>query len=489
MTAGPLHRRLGRGLVLVFLSTAGSRLVSLGADLGLMRLLAVEDFGVVAFGLVVANALNLLRSMGIGEALVARREADQLTCDTAFALAVGFGLGFYGLLAGAAPWIVKLAGRADTVALTSVLRWVGLLVLLQAVAAVPGALIERHLDFGKRFCTDSLPALVYAVVGLGLALAGQGVWSLVWGRLAGGLIAALAACWLSPWRPSWRFDRTRARELIGYGRLIAVAGLVAFLVVNVDDLVVVRLLGVEALGFYARAYLLANLPVTSLAHLANRVAFPAYAHLRGEPGEVAGLYGRLFVAVAVVALPFALGLLLLAEPFTAVAFGERWAPLVPLLRWLSGYGLLRALLSNTGPLFNAMGNPRAGVGVNTVQLAILAVFLAPLTWWLGTAGACLAVLAGTLGSGPLALRRATDLLGPGWPGHWQVIQPLLLPGAAMAAVVLGGQQLVHMTGAGPAIELVVAGATGTAAYLLILQRCRPAVLRQAASLLRGNGDG
>lgn len=489
MTAGPLHRRLGRGLVLVFLSTAGSRLVSLGADLGLMRLLAVEDFGAVAFGLLVANALGLLRSMGIGEALVARREVDQLTNDTAFALAVGLGLGFYGLLAGAAPWIVGLAGQADTAVLTSVLRWVGLLVLLQAVAAVPGSLLERDLDFGRRVCTDSLPTLVYAVVGLGLGLTGYGVWSLIWGRLAGGLVAALAACWLSPWHPTWRFDRARARELIRYGRPVAVAGLVAFLVVNVDDLVVVRLLGVEALGFYARAYLLANLPVTSVAHLVNRVAFPAYARLHGEPGEVAGLYGRLFIAVAVVALPFALGLLLLAGPFVAVAFGERWAPLVSLLQWLAAYGLLRALLSNTGPLFNALGSPRAAVGVNALQLGLLAVALVPLTWWLGTTGACLAVLVGTLGSGPLALRRATELLGGGWSGHWEVVRPLLLPGAAMTAAMLAGRFLGRLAGAGPAIELVLAGTAGVAAYLSILWLRRPTVLRQTLHLLQGRNDG
>ena len=130
------------------------------------------------------------------------------------------------------------------------------------------------------------------------------------------------------------------------------------MVVNVGDVLVTALHGETELCYYARAYLLANLPVTALAHVANRVAFPAYARLEGKGGDAAGMYGRILGGVALLSWPIACLLILLAEPFTvAVLGGGRWMPIVPLLRWLAIYGFMRSLLSNTGPLFNAKGQP------------------------------------------------------------------------------------------------------------------------------------
>ena len=74
-------RRIGRGLAFVFLSAIGVRALSLGADLFLVRLLSVADFGVMAFGLMIVNALGLVRSMGVGEALIFSPDADAQAVD------------------------------------------------------------------------------------------------------------------------------------------------------------------------------------------------------------------------------------------------------------------------------------------------------------------------------------------------------------------------------------------------------------------------
>ena len=484
MTATP-PRAIQRGLALVFLSTAGSRLVSLVADVGLMRLLVPQDFGIVAFALVVTNAVSLLRAMGIGEALVASREGNPATVSTAMVLAVGLGVLLFLGLAVTAPGLVRWAGADAPAATTAVVRWIGLLVLLQSVAVVPAALIERELDFGKRFATDGLPTLVYAVAGLALAWGGWGVWSLVWGRLVGAAVGLVAVIWLSPWRPRWGFDRACARQLLTYGRLVAAAGLVAFLVVNVDDLVVARWAGVESLGFYARAYLLANLPVTAMAHLANRVAFPAYARLRPDPEQVAGLYGRLFAAVLLLSVPATLLLAVLARPLTIAAFGARWVPLVPVLQWLAPYGLLRAALSGTGPLFNALGRPGDAVGVNLLQLGLLALLLIPsVTWW-GPAGAGAAVLAATVASGPLAWRRASRLLPSSWSGHRCVVRPLLLPTAASGVAMAATDLLLRLAGSGAWGEVLGAGTAGLVTYGWLLFRLHPELLREPLALVSG----
>lgn len=485
----PELQQIRRGLAFVFLSTAGSRAIALMTDVGLMRLLAVEAFGVMAFGLLVINTLNLVRSMGIGEALIFRQEVDQQSCDTAFVMALGLGLGLYAALFAGAPGIAWLAGEGGREGVVEVVRALGLLVLLQALASVPNALLERALDFEKRFYIDTLPALVYALVGLGLALAGQGVWSLVWGRLIAALAATAAAWWFSPWRPGWRWSWQRAREVGQYGRLVTAAALVSFLVVNVDDALVVRLAGVEALGFYARAYLLANFPATSVTHIASRVAFPAYARLRDRQREAAGLYARLVSGVMLISLPLAVGLLLLAGPFTLAVFGEKWAPIAPLLQWLSIYGLLRAFLSNTGPLFNALGAPQAILKVNLLQLAVLLAGLYPLIEWRGAEGACLGVLLGTLLSAPLALRYLGRLAGLGLEAQGAALRPFFLPAATMAVSILLLRLLAQAATESAWGEMLIAGMGGLAAYGGAFYWWERPALRQGLSLIQGRIDG
>ncbi len=479
-----LQQQIGRGLVLAFAGMASSRLVSFLADLCLMRLLAPADFGVLALGLVVVNAMGLAQSLGVGEALVVRRQVDPLTCNTAFFLSLTIGLGLGALAWLAAPWLALLAGGGDRELVGQVLRWLSLSVLLQALAGVPAALFDRGLEFRKKLYVDALPTLIYAALALGLAWSGAGVWSLVWGRLGAAAAATVATWGLSSWRPGWSFSWSRAGELAGYGRYVAGAALVSFVVVNVDDALMARLAGTEALGYYSRAFLLANLPATAVAHLANRVAFPAYARLKDQPSGTAPLCRRLLQTVGALSLPFALGLALLAEPFTLAVLGAKWLPLVPMLQCLAAYGLLRALLSNLGPLFNALGAPQAIFKINLLQSGLLLALLVPLVGRWGGLGAAAGVLAGTLLSAPLTLSYLRRLAGPGLA--WQALQPLCWPGAAMAAALVGLGWLVGERSA--LVQLAVVGGGGLAVYGGVLWVWQRPLLSGALKLVRGRID-
>lgn len=479
-------RRIGRGLAFVFLSAIGVRALSLGADLFLVRLLSVADFGVMAFGLMIVNALGLVRSMGVGEALIFSPDADAQTRDTGLYLALGAGLVLGGGLYAAAPGIAGLLRQGDVGLLVEVLQVLAVVLFVEALAGVPSALLERELAFHRKLYVDVLPALVYALSAVGLAAYGAGVWSLVIGRVAGAVCGCLAAWLLSPWRPSWRFSAAAARQLGGYGRYIAAGGLLSFAVVNLDDALLGYLVGGHALGLYFKAYLWANLPATALAQIVGRVAFPAYARLQGEPRR--RLYIGLVQTVGLLALPWAVSLALMPQAFALGVLGGQWGEIADFLPWLAAYGVLRALLSNSGPAFNALGIPQAIVKVNLLQAALLALLLYPLIERFGVLGCCWGVLAATLCSGPLAmayLRREADM---GWAAWGQALTPLAWPAAALLAAGLGARQAVAGWADLPAwAAWLVVGAAGTLAYGAVLARWRRQVLSGALGLLKGEG--
>lgn len=481
-----LEQKIRRGLAYVFLSTLGSRVVSFVADIGLMRLLLPEEHGVMAFGMLLVSSLALLRSLGVGEALIFRREIDQKSCDTAFVLSIVLAIVLYMLVYFAAPWLASWLAGADPLAVAELLRALAILVVLQGVGNVSGALLERELAFDKKMYVDALPTLAYALLAVGLAWGGWGVWSMVWGRLLASTLGLVAAFSLSPWRPSWQFDWQRLRQLGAYGRYVSAAAVVSFVVVSIDDLLVGRLGGQLELGYYARAYLIANLPVTAVAHVASRVAFPAYARLAGEGGDVAAMYQRIMGGVALLTLPMALCLGLLAEPFTASVLGPTWAPIVPLLQCLAAFGFLRSLLSNVGPLFNALGQPSAILKTNVVQLVLLVLLLFPLVKLYGALGAALAIVLCSLLSAPMALYYVHSLAGIGWRKQLGVILPLVAPALAAASLLLIVREVLFA--AGGLVVCCAAGTSALAAYGGVLYRWRRAELLRALALVSGRGE-
>lgn len=475
-----LQSTIQRGLTYVFLSTMGSRIVALCADVALMRMLLPSDHGVMHFGMVVVGALALLRSLGIGEALVFRSEVDRESCDSAFVLSVGVGLVLYGAVYACAPQLASWLAGADQAQLVEVLRALAVIALLQGVGTVPSALLERALAFDKKIYVDALPTLIYALIALPLAWSGHGVWSLVWGRIISVAAGQVAAWKLVSWRPHWRVDIAHLRQLSSYGRYVSAAAIVSFLVVSVDDMLVARLGGERELGLYARAYLLANIPVTAVSHVAGRVAFPAFAQLVRARENVGPLYLQMLGSVALLTLPMALLLALLARPFTAAFLGDIWLPMVPLLQGLAAYGFLRSLLSNTGPLFNGLGTPQTILKINGTQLMLLALLLYPLIARYGGVGAVWGILAASLLSAPLAMRFLKRQADIGLVDQLRVLQPLLLPAALACGAVMALRYALQPLG-GVAICLG-AGIGGSMAYWGWLYVAQRAFFQQALAM-------
>jgi O-antigen/teichoic acid export membrane protein len=481
-----LEQKIRRGLAYVFLSTLGSRAVSFIADIALMRLLLPEQHGAMAFGMLMVSSLALLRSLGVGEALIFHREIDQESCDTAFALSAVLAIVLYAIVFFGAPWLALWLAGADSLAVVELLRVLGVLVVLQGLGNVPSALLERELAFDKKIYVDALPTFAYALLAVGLAWSGYGVWSMVWGRLLASSIGLVAAWLLSPWRPRWNFDWLRLRQLGAYGRYVSAAAIVSFFVVSVDDLLVGRLGGQLELGYYARAYLIANLPVTAVAHVASRVAFPAYARLAGEGGDVATMYRHMLGGVALLTLPMALSIVLLARPFTESILGPVWGPMVPLMQCLGVFSFMRSLLSNTGPLFNALGKPSAILKTNILQLVLLGVVLYPLVEAYGALGAALAIVLCSMVSAPLALYYVHSIAGVSWGQQLAIIRPLLLPACVAALCMLGLRAALHP--AGGLVVCIGAGAIGFVVYGLLLYRWQRPALMQALALVSGRSQ-
>src|SRR5581483_6400815 len=140
-----------------------------------------------------------------------------------------------------APYFTHIIGAPEA---TDVVRVMSVLLALRGLAAVPGAILERSLDYGSRAKADIGSVVIQFSIAIGTAAMGFGVWSLVAGSIAGTVTQTITYWILIPWRPNLREGNLKTlRELIRYGRFITINNLALLFSNTAQTAAVTRILG------------------------------------------------------------------------------------------------------------------------------------------------------------------------------------------------------------------------------------------------------
>jgi PST family polysaccharide transporter len=322
---GLTNRALG-GMLWTFSGTGVQALVQLLVVMALGRLLTPADFGVMGAAVVVIALSQIVSQVGVGPAIVQRRELDRTHVRVAFTIS-----GILGLVLGGAVWLAApaLAAFYRIPAVEPVLRGVAILFPIDGLNTVGESLLTRQLRFRLFVALDvGSYVLGYACVGVLLAWRGFGVWALVVANLSQVTLRTIAmyVATRHPVRPS--LNRQAARDLLGFGLGHSLAQVGTVLSQQGDNLVVGRWLGPAALGVYGRAYSLMVMPATVFGRIVNRVLFPVMAQVQDQRARLAAAYERALAIVALVSLPVSAFLWVVAPEFIPVLLGPKWTGVV-----------------------------------------------------------------------------------------------------------------------------------------------------------------
>lgn len=474
-----LRRAAASGVAWQGLSFLGGKIVVLAATAVLARLLTPEDFGLVAFALVLISIADVVGDFGVAQALIYLPESRRRT-DAALATALAFS-GILVLLAFVgAPLLADFFGRTEV---TDLLRVLSLALLLGATASIPEALLRKRLQFRRTVGANLAKAAVTGAVSVGLALAGAGPWALVWGQLAGLLVLNVVLWSLVDHRPDlrlWRVGWDEASPLVRYGLSVASAMLLSKLVFDVDYIVVGRALGAEELGYYTLAFRLPELGIISVFFVISAVAFPVYRQAAGDRARLQRGYLSAVRLQSAYGAAAGAGLAVLAPAVVLVVFGPQWRPSTVPLTALAVYAALRSLGAGANDVYKALGRPALAVWMSLLRLALLVPALVYATRWgiegvawaqAAVAGVLVVLMQGlaarVLGLSPLALVRA------------------MLPALVLAVGVALGAGAVRLALDGsPWLTLLLGLPAGAGGGLLALRLAAPGFLAGVTGTVR-----
>jgi len=408
-----------------------SRAMLLGATIVVARVAGAAAYGSLAIGLVVLQAGIFIRDAGLGQGLVivGQRRAG-LTWPT-FLAATSIGVVLAVVIISLADPLTNILGVPEA---AEIVRLLGLAFGIGSAGVASSAALERTLRFVSRAWVDVAAYGALTVVTIALLASGFGAASLAWGYVAHAAVQTSLAVILSP---PWADAGAPLRDVVAlarYSGTLWVAAVLSYLAANLDNALVGRLGGAEALGIYALAYTIGNTVTIGFVQVVNRVALPYYGRASGEPGAARTLLKTVtltsisFAALSAAVIAFLAPEISRSLFDTSIAIG----PLIV----LAGYGIVRAAGIVVGTALNGLGEARRTVASGAVNVACIALTLPAAFQVAGLTGAGAAVLAALALSIVVLLPSLSQRSGA---NPWRLLWPAalaLLAGLVIAALMV-----------------------------------------------------
>ena len=469
-----------KGIIWSAVNTWTNNILSLAVVTLLARLVAPNEFGVVALAGIYIAFGQVFISDTVSEALVQRRLLDRDHLDVAFWMMAA--LGALATLAGVA--VAPILGIIfSEESMVPILQVISLRLVCDALLTVPTALLLRELDF-RSFATRSLFANVAGgAVGIALALAGGGAWALVCQQLTNAAVTLAIVGVKAGWLPRPRFSGAHARDLIRYSWFSVLSRLGYFLVNNVDRIIIGFFLSSTALGIYSLAKRVTDMMSASITGVVVAVAHPFFARDQHDVVRLRAALTAMMDRTALVAFPAFFGLAGIARDVVPLVFGAKWLGAVPVLQVLSVLMALYAVSTLHGALVRAMGRADWWSGFVNLTSALYVVGFAAAGRY-GIVAVAASSLAMFVLVSPLHFWMVARLLDLRLARYLAIFIAPLAASTAMAALLF---LLRHWApfAALPLISRVVAEvAVGMAAYGLLVAILAPDRTRSLVSQLR-----
>lgn len=316
-------------LIWRFMERCGAQLISFVVSVVLARLLAPELYGSIALVTVITSILQVFVDSGMANALIQKKDTDDLDYSSVFYFNLLFCILLYVGLYFAAPWI---AGLYKDLSLVPVIRVLGLTLVISGVKNVQQAYVSKTMQF-RRFFFATLGGTVFsAIVGISMAYMGCGVWALVMQQLLNAAVNT-AILWLTVgWKPKLMFSLKRLLGLVSYGWKLLVSALLDTGYNKLYQLVVGLNYSSADLAYYNKADQLPVLVVENINSSIDSVLLPVLSAQQDQKDQVRDMTRRAIKLSTYVMMPLMAGLAACAEPLVRLLLTDKWLPCVPYMQ-------------------------------------------------------------------------------------------------------------------------------------------------------------
>ncbi|MBO5417194.1 MAG: lipopolysaccharide biosynthesis protein [Clostridia bacterium] len=293
--------------------------------------LTPADYSTVGLISIFINFSNVFVQGGFNNALIQKKKLEDDDCSTVFWLSLGLSCVFYiGLFFGA-PFIASYYARPI---LKMVLRIQSLSLILGALCVVQTAILTRQMEFKKIFLRTCLSTVLSAVLGIGAAFLGFGVWTIVIQMLTVSVVNLFVMWFSVKWRPRFRFSIKRLKELFGFGSNMLASNVISFAHSNTLPVVMDKLYAPSTLGYYNKSRTIPTKVGDAINSTVSNVVFPSLSKYQSEPEKVKEMTRRFIVTASFLMFAIMGGLIAVAKPLILFMYTDKWANSIIMMQFV-----------------------------------------------------------------------------------------------------------------------------------------------------------
>ncbi len=312
-----------------FAERCGAQIVQFVVSIVLARLLLPETFGTVALVLVIAQIFQVFVDSGLGNALIQKKDADDLDFSSVFWFNAAWCLVLYVIIYAAAPLCASFYKDAT---LTPVIRVLCITVIISGLKNVQQAYVSRTMQFKKFFFATLGGTIASAFVGIGLAYAGFGVWAIVAQKLVNLSIDTIVLWLTVRWRPKFLFSFDRLKGLISFGWKLLASALLDTVYTNLRQLVIGRMYTTSDLAYYNQGIKIPEVISTNINTSIDSVLLPTMSQEQDDKARVKAMTRRAITVSTYIMAPMMMGLAFCANTIVGLVLTDKWMPCVLYMR-------------------------------------------------------------------------------------------------------------------------------------------------------------
>ena len=312
-----------------FAERCGAQIVTFVVSIVLARILAPEEYGIIALVTVFTTILQVFVDSGLGTALIQKKEADDLDFSSVFYFNLGICIILYLAMFLLAPLI---AGFYNDVSLIPIIRVISLTIVASGVKGIQQSYVSRNMLF-KRFFFSTLGGTIFsAILGIVMAYSGYGVWALVAQQLSNTFIDTLILWLTVKWRPKKMFSWERLKHLLSFGWKLLISSLLDTVYNNLRNLIIGKIYSSSDLAFYNQGDKFPKVIVTNINASIDSVLLPSMSSVQDDHTRVKSMTRRAIKTSTYIMAPLMMGLAFCASPIVSLLLTDKWLPCVPFLQ-------------------------------------------------------------------------------------------------------------------------------------------------------------
>lgn len=459
-----------RNIFWAYASFFSTKVLNLVSIVILAWYLEPAEFGLMAICLAVMSFLEILSQFGMGAALISARTRVEEAASAVLLCGIVFSAALFGLIwLGAGP----VAAWYGDPRLADLLPVIATALMISAVTTVNTSFLYRELRLKAKVAPDVVRGLIKGLTAILLAVLGYGIWALVLGYLAGAIAGSIATWIVRPWRPvCWPALET-FRSILRFGAHMIGAQTINATPRLLDNLLVGKVLGFEALGIYSLAFRIPELGIKSFTNVAGSVLHPVMSRIQSDTAGLIAYYNGALKYCALLMFGAGAAIAVLADPLIHLLYAPKWHAMIVPMQLIAIAFAISTLNMVPGNVFKALNRTDLMFRVSLINLPFFLVLI-----WLAVphgirAVAFIQLVLAVIRFVPnfLLLRRALEITAA---DTFAALAPGAACALAGAAAALAAQKL---GGGGDLARLLTGAAAFTAAYLAAACLAAPEVFQ------------